>query len=411
MPYFLFLLYFTACCLLIASLPYFRKTGIGTGRLLLLFALKVGAGLLITYTYSVTDPNADVFVYFNFGIEESDLLLEQPREYVRNFFAPGYKHGYGGLFATQQSYWNNLSANIVIKLHSILNFFSLRNLYVNVLLFNFIVFFAPVSLFRIFDHEKRIPQPVLLFTLFLLPSAVLFPSLFHKDGLLMLGVSICIYQVYFWQNSGFRLHRPVLIVLSLLLIFSLRSFVFFLLLPALLCWLICNGSRKHPAFVFGIVYGLGLIGLLMASYLFDHHPLDLVVERRQALEAISLQASSRLPVTPLQPTMESFIRYLPQALMTPLVRPTPFEYNTLLYIPFKIEVILFISVAVLAFWNLRSKLSALDAFLLFFSLSALLLIGYTVPVLGAVLRYKCVFALLFFLFFLQRIRWKNLWGV
>jgi hypothetical protein len=75
------------------------------------------------------------------------------------------------------------------------------------------------------------------------------------------------------------------------------------------------------------------------------------------------------------------------------MRPYLFENLTLLYIPTAIEIVIY-EVLFVTFLLFRIRNSHMEAFVyfgLFFSLSMCLIIGYTIPILGAIVRYRSIY--------------------
>src|SRR5207247_1964971 len=79
------------------------------------------------------------------------LLFQSPSEYFLNLFQSGYENRYGGFFASDYSWWNDLKSNMFIKFLSILNVFSFGNYYVNVIFYSFITFIGPIALYWVFS--------------------------------------------------------------------------------------------------------------------------------------------------------------------------------------------------------------------------------------------------------------------
>ncbi|MBK8494618.1 MAG: hypothetical protein IPL50_06000 [Chitinophagaceae bacterium] len=95
-------------------------------------------------------PGNDYWDVNDFAREEYQLMLTNPARYLSNLFTSDYEGGYGGIFNSFNSYWNDLENNILIKLVSVFNIFSRGDYYINSLFFNFIIFFGHVILYRLF---------------------------------------------------------------------------------------------------------------------------------------------------------------------------------------------------------------------------------------------------------------------
>jgi hypothetical protein len=228
----------------------------------------------------------------------------------------------------------------------------------------------------------------------LLPSFVYFTSGIHKDGLIFLGIAIVCYNLKFIFENGAAIKRLIFIAAGLLMIFLLRNFVFLLLLPALLAWIIAAKRKIHLLQTFIITYIL--FGTIFFLTGLSNSKLNLpryVSERQIEFVTLSKASSSAINVNPLFPTFRSFLNNAPQALNHCLMRPYITETSNKLYIPAAIE-ILACEILLLLFFLYRYKETVKHSFiyfLIFFTISMYLLIGYTIPILGAIVRYRSVY--------------------
>jgi hypothetical protein len=75
------------------------------------------------------------------------------------------------------------------------------------------------------------------------------------------------------------------------------------------------------------------------------------------------------------------------------MRPYLSESNTFLYIPLALEVLLYEAI-LLAYFIFPVKKPVTNSFIyfgLFFTISIFLMIGYTIPILGALVRYRSIY--------------------
>ena len=343
------------------------------------------------YYYSQTDSAA--FHYE--GIIEYHLMFSNPKEYLLNIFHSNSNTSYSGLFDITDSFWNNLRTNIIIKLLSVFNILSNTNYFINTLFYNFLVFFGSISLYRIFIEIFPSKKNILLITVFLLPSCLYFTSGLHRDGLIFLSLGMVCFNMYkIFKKEGFTVTRIIYIFCGLLLIFLLRNFIFITLLPALTAWIIAEKRQKFIFPTFVIVYIFFI--LMFFSLKFIHPKLDLpqyVSSRQLAFTEIASKAASAININPLFPDFRSFFNNAPQALNHSLMRPYLSESVTPLYIPLAAE-ILFYEILLLAYLFFPLRKPVYDSFIyfgIFFALSMFLLIGYTIPILGALVRYRSVY--------------------
>ncbi|MFM2360864.1 MAG: hypothetical protein RLY16_2857, partial [Bacteroidota bacterium] len=236
MSWILFILYATLLCWLLTKLGFFRQSGIKQNWLIFIFLLHVTVGCVGGYWASFS-PGADTWRYHHDALVEYQLLQTNPKAYFSNLFATGYAHRYDGFLQTQNSFWNDLKTNLMVKGVSILDILSGGNYYTNVLLFNFLLFFGWVALFKLFFIYYPQQKNACIIGVFLLPSVLYFGSVLHKEGLMLAGLGGIWYGWHTWLQQPIK-HwwRLVLVLLLLLLVLLLRNYMLLAIVPALVSY-------------------------------------------------------------------------------------------------------------------------------------------------------------------------------
>jgi hypothetical protein len=151
--------------------------------------------------------------------------------------------------------------------------------------------------------------------------------------------------------------------------------------------------------------------LFFLSAYFSHKfnlPLNLADKQH---EFLLLEGNSKLELTPLEPTFASYFSVLPQAVNHIFFRPYFNEIETsfhLLTFAENLFVLLIILMCVL-FAKKEMLFRLANPFCLFcisFALTGYLLIGYTVPFSGAIIRYKAFYTVFLLLPFISLINLK-----
>ena len=403
MFYLLFSFYLFLFCWLISRIKFFTQSG---------FVLRVIASLISNYFNYYYYPLSDPLSFHNYGIEEYNLLFTKPREYFTNIFIDTRSNNYSGFFGTSNSFWNDTRSNLIIKLLSIFDIFSGKNFFINCLFYNFLVFFGSVALFKVFIKIFQNSLFALIACIFILPSALFFSSMLHRDGLILLSLSMVIYNLFFILNEeAFSWKRLAAILFFLFIILVLRNFVFITLVPALLAWIIAHYKPRIAFISFLIVYLIIAVVFFCSGLISEKTNLPKYVsERQNKFIEIAQKGSSSININPLIPEFKSFLYNAPQALNHTLMRPYAWEFDNLLYIPFIIEIIL-IELLFLVFIFFRRKnivVHPLMYFCGFFSLSMLLVIGYTVPIIGAIVRYRSIYFIFILIPIVSYTDWKKL---
>ena len=395
MFYILFIFYLALFCWLITRIRFFKNTGLTNQLLIALFIVRILFMLASCYVNLYVLPVSDVIEFQRSGNEQFNLLFTNPHDYFINIFQDPYAHGYSRLFNDYHSFWNNLRSNLIAKMISIFDLFSFKNFWINSLFFNFLMFFGSVALYKVFINQFPKAAIQLIFCIFLLPSAIFFSSMIHRDGLIFLAVSMIVYHFYFMANPG-RIsgRRLAILILFLLVIFLLRNFVFLALIPALLAWLIALKFPKKVFLTFTIVYALFILFFFVSGFISSKIDFpSYVSERQESFIEIGKNGNSTLKVNPLEPTLKSFIYNTPQAFNLSLMRPYLSKITKPAFAPFAIELLLIqiLFILFLFFHKRNAPVHPVVYFNVFFSVSMLIMAGYTVPIVGAMVRYRSIY--------------------
>ncbi len=362
----------------------------------MLFLARVLVGLINGYInlhyYNIL---TDVASFQKQGIIEYHLLFQNPKEYFINIFQSNRVNSYRGFLESTGSFWNDTRSNLIIKMLSIFNIFSRSNFFINTLFYNFLVFFGTVALYKVFIKIFPAFRLALILLIFLLPSVIYFSSAIHRDGLIFLSLCMTVYHLFFLMKTEFfPFKRIFLSLLFLCIILLLRNFVFIALVPALLAWIIAERKPNQVFVIFLGTYSFIAILFFATSFLPPSMNLPAHVSSRQ-LDFIKIAklGASAININPLYPNFRSFLNNIPQALNHTLMRPYLSEHQNFLYIPAALEILLY-EMLFLLFIFFRKKSAVFPPivyFVLFFSLTMFLIIGYTIPIVGAIARYRSVY--------------------
>ena len=378
-------------------MPFIKRSGINSKVVIGLFLLKIIAGIAIGWlSLHFYGPGND---YWNINTEawkEYQLLMTDPGKYFTNIFTSDYPGGYSGIFSSIDSFWNDLKGNIIIKLVSLFNIFSRGNYYINSLFFNFLVFFGHVALYRVFTKVYPGRSMLVIIGCFLLPSMIYFSSGIHKDGIVFLMLAILIYGIYqSLHQNRFTKKYLLLISISLVLLFLIRHFIFIALVPALVAWIVSVKFKQSPLKIFAIVYLVtGLLLFNINSLIKPVRPLEIITQKQSAYLHLA-KSETEINLTPLNPDFKSFATNAPQALNHVLLRPYLWELPVKSLLPLNIELTIY-QILFLTFLFFRRKEgngsnTPFIYFTVFFTLTIFLLIGYIVPNLGSIVRYRSLY--------------------
>jgi hypothetical protein len=395
LEHFLFAGYLVLFAWLVTKVKFFTESGLTPAQLIIFFLLKVMAGIFygwIGVYYGELAKMVDTWAYHYESLKEYQLLLHNPSEFFGGLFTTSHESGYSGFLSTKNSWWNDLKANSFLKILAFFNVLSFGNYYVNVIFYSFISLFGPVAVYRIMKEVFPSKKITVLLATFLIPSFLYWTSGIHKDGIIFLGFALVVYHIYFGlKENKFRWHRLLLISLGLILVLALRNFLILIFIPALIAWILSNKLRYKSILVFSSVYLFFIVLFFTSRYIHPAFDFPLAVtERQQAF--LRLSGNSAVEVHLLEPTFKGFVINAPQALSLSALRPYPADVRHLLSMAAALETGLLLLLFVV-FLVYRKKDKSLNPFLLFcifFSFSVLIMIGYTVNFLGAIVRYRSI---------------------
>lgn len=412
---FLFVGYLVALSWLLTRMNFFRSSGLTRMQLILIFLGKVAVGIFYGWVgiyYAKTANMTDTWLFHAGGLQEENLLLHDPVRFFTELFTDPYDDGRWKLLGTENSYWNDLKENALIKGLAILNLLTGGHYLVNVLFFNFFGMLGVVCFYRVLIDRYPLQKTAAGLAAILLPSVLFWTSGIHKEGILFTALGSILYATYFSiQKKHWSWKRILALTLALLLILVFRNHLLFVLLPALLLWGLLERVPYKKGWITVGLYSLLVLLFFISPYLHSKTDLPAAVVRKQQ-EFLKLKGKSSLEVTQLDPSPIGFLKNLPQSLDMALTRPHAKNVRHLLSLAAFLEVILW-GVILFLWIRFRDRSNKwpdqpIDYFLLTFSVSAILIIGFSINNLGAIARYRSIVLAPLLAPLLAGIDWKRL---
>lgn len=408
-----FFLYLFILSWLVTRLPFFRRSGYSDRVLVLLFLFKVTAAIaygLVMGHSAYYRTIADTWRYQAESMDETELLIHHPGQWISTLFSYPYPEGYSKFFSTHDSYWNDLKFNFLVKILSVFNLFSSGHYYINALLFAFLSLFGWVALLRV--YQKIFPgHPNRLLAAFLfMPSFIFWCGGIHKDGLVFTGLAIFFFHIFFaLEQDGFSGKRLLGAGLGLLLILPQSNYLLLVLLPASIAWFLANRFIGRSWAWFLGIFVLCAILFFTSGTVYEKLNFPQTLVNKQA-EFLNLEARSKMSGKPLEPNFGSFLQHLPQALNHILFRPYLWESGSLLYLVPAIELAIIYVLLILFLLNRQKKSRIHPAVLfgLFLSAGMLLIFSYSIPILGALVRYRAFYLPFLVIPLMASINWTTL---
>ena len=355
-------------------------------ELIMTYGAKIIMGSLYGYIFLNYYQGDDTWLLHANGIKEKQMLLDDPYQFFWEFGpSTAIKNG-NGFFQTIRFYLNDLEYCLQAKTLGIINLLSQGNYYVNVVFWNFFVFWGHFWMFKLLVQEFPGKRNWYFLLIFLFPPVIFWLSGMRSDGLIFLSFSLLLLNFHRWLSDyGVKSFVCWVIGLAGMLIF--RSALVILIIPALFSWWLSKRFTLRPLPVFACVY------LISAFIFFLSTSGPALVVERQA-EFMQLKGSA-FELDRLEPSLRSFTNVFPQAAVNSFIRPYPWESKGLLQTMASGDSIFFWAILIYilfkhaANWK-QVTISPLVLVLILFGFFLYLFIGYTIPFPGAIVRYKIV---------------------
>jgi hypothetical protein len=386
--------------------PFFaRVPGLGMRAIASLFLLKIAAGtaLWAIYTYVYPDRStADIFKYFDDSRVLYDSMWTSPWDFLRMLIGVGNdtphftEHYYLAMNNWVRRFETNVynDSHTLIRFNAVLRLFSFGYYHVHTVFACFLSTAGLVALFRALRGLVPSMERGLALGVFIWPSVLLWSSGPLKESLLMLGLGFFLMGALSPWRELRRWRGPAAIGIGFALMLVVKPYVLLCLLPGLIAWWWCRRSPSRTTLRFTLVHALIIGGALIAGRFSPALDplLTLAMKQSDFIGMVrEVGSGSMIDVPHLQPELLSFVQQVPSALRMAFISPFEVALRNPLTALSGVENVMVLGLPLLAL-AFRKRWAHMDAASLLFALSFILLlallIGWTVPVVGALVRYR-----------------------
>ena len=390
MEYF-FILYFSVLGLyFLLNLKLVKKSGLRKSEVTAIYFLHLLLGIGTTKIMEWVYPNPGTFRFNNMGYAEHKILMDNPVEFVSEFFRNSRGH-YGNFFGSYDSFWNDLGEKFLFKFLGFSNFFAQGIYSINQVFIITLNILALVLLFRVFNDAFPKKRTGNIIGVFLVPSVIVFGGMVFKDYQILQLLCIFTYAMYFGCKNGFTIKKIVLLILSFTMILLIRNYIAVLLFPAAMAYILSKSFKLRPSIAFFTVYALGAAVLLSVQIFSNKIDIISIIAKKQHDLLYDYKSDSDIKTHVIERNIQGIIKAIPNALNNSFLKPVNTDSNIKSIIPFALEnsayLLLFLSLLYL-YDKTYLRNNALLLFGVFFTFSTFLIIGLTVSKLAVLVRYK-----------------------
>ncbi|MDR2836278.1 MAG: hypothetical protein LBV69_08850 [Bacteroidales bacterium] len=404
-------------CLIIYFFKPFENTNIKKYIWLLLFSIKIIAGLscFFIYYYYYDYSDSDIFHYYdsakaiyqekdeNFidylkiitGINCSDELVANYSQDV-NYWTRGHDYG---LFVDNKT---------IIRFNAIVMLLTKENIFGNIIIMAFFSFIGCFASYKaILNLVPQINKYLLIFAIFLIPSCCFWSSALLKEGLIAFSLGFVLYffsKLYqkqnFWYLLGF--------IISCFLLFLSKIYVLPIILPCLLFYYFTKKTTLKVqiiALFTTIIIGFSTI-ILIDIYLLDSRLIETISgKHNDFINLINIlpEKGSSFILSRMEANYYSLLSIIPEGLLNVFFRPFYSDiHNSFLLITFieTYSLFIFIILSIIFFKKPDSDTRKFIVFCIIFVFLFYSLIGIYTPNIGSLSRYRTVAQPFFILIFI-----------
>lgn|GEM_PF-1541220 len=405
LSYLLFLLYFSFILLYLKKTTFVNSLNFRSKIILFLLKLSGAVSIYLVYTYYYPNrQTAEIFKHFDDAqIIYSSLYKAHFSGYVKFVFGTSDNNSLIDDLSLKLSFWKPATDSILnvdtflIRLHCVINFFSFGFYSIHVLLFSFLSFLGSCFLYEVFIRYFKDSKRFIIVGLFCIPSVVFWTSGTIEDTLLLFFTGLICYslmQISLVKKIGFNFFLLLLCGGSFVII---RPYLLVAFLPIISFLLLSFVTKKHPLIYIGL-FNLGLLFLLLTIQLIVpsiNFLTSITYVQVDLLDVASeMHAHSVIDVYPLNGTIESFIKAIPKAVWNVFLEPISMKNRSIVTLSYLLENVVILVLIIIAFIKRKEfskqQLTGLTL-VIFFCFIITLFIGWTLPIVGLISRYKAIF--------------------
>lgn len=371
-------------------------------------------GLTALYTYYYTDRStADIYKFFDDSAVIHQIAYSDISSYLKLLFGLPIDSEIHNLISNTQHWdasavWGATGNRLMSRVHLLIRWVSFGNIWVHTVFFSSMSVLGFMWVYRALSPYFK--NPIWIFLPFLMPSVLFWSSGMLKEAILVFAVGLAFNSLYLFHKHKYTL-SIIMIVVCVGLLAVLKIYLLVVAMPVVLSLLVWQYLPfvKEKSYLLSISISLFVAYILfhiLSNVFLDHSFVELLILRYNDFTELAIQQEAGSLLSDYKISQDTLGIWFWNAFKNTWLMPWPWSGGGIMIKIAGLEHLVFSVLLILSiYFGIKTKLpkSQLVYFLALFLFSVLLfqLIGLTVPVLGAIVRYKMpaiLFASLFFAF-------------
>ncbi len=375
---------------------------------------KLGGGALFCLIYMYYYTGGDTTAYFYSGVAMKSMLSVDPIEYMRQVLLGDNSmralHQYAAMAMRPYEYvFTDPRTFQALRVSSVLALLTFNSYLISTLVIASLSFLGIWACYRTFVSYFPAISGKLAIGFLYMPSTIFWGSGILKDTFTFCATCAWVHavdEVFFKRRNIFS--RVLLLVASAMIMIKVKPYIFMVLMPATLLWLLYMRVVRLrntlvrfvlvPVLAFGLV-GLSIFILSRMGDLLDKFALDealgSITNVQNDMSTNANYGDYKFDVGPMDGTWVGVLKKFPVATNAALFRPYPWEVRNVVTAMSGLEnlFVLGLTVFTLLSAGIRFSLRCIAAnplllMSMVFSLLFAFVVGITTPNFGALVRFK-----------------------
>lgn len=259
--------------LLLRYVPFFQLKGMSKWTMPAAYLVKILVGLLLFWmhiqTYGIDELSHDGETFLKEGKYLNDVFFQSPKHYFQLLTGIGESTELINKYLYMTEYWSagdltliNDSKN-VIRVHSIIHFFSGNSVLIHLSVLCLISLFAVKNLYLAFRRYSRQKNVFFFWVFLLVPSTIFWTSSLLKEPMLFFGISLLVHTLILEKEP---IRKAFKLFVAVILMIGFKPYVLVCILLALFSYAVYRYLFKFKLFP-SVLFLSGF--LILSSFMLD----------------------------------------------------------------------------------------------------------------------------------------------